>query len=345
MKKEKMSAYERITAALDGKKPDRVPALLFMRDWGTHAAGFTIAEVLENPKKYVYAQYRAFRDIGADVIWDLMGCHAESEAMGAVLKIVPGTLPSVIHFPIQDLEKDVRRLKPLDPGKDGRLPQMLQVVRDLKALVRDDVPVIGYVQGPFRHAAMLRETTRLLVDMKKNRAACEELLNIATESLTVYGSALVDAGADLIMVAEPYLGRNMMSKSMAEDVARYFTQLIHSLRKTGARVFLHLCGDFNDFFDVIRDMGMHGVSLDESNDLAMARKIMGPRICLIGNVSPSATLTFGTPEDVRKMSNAAIEAAGKNGAFILASGCLVPEKAPRRNLKALVRTAREYVYD
>jgi uroporphyrinogen decarboxylase len=344
MKAEKMSAYERVMTALDGGKPDRVPAFLFMRDWGIHAAGFTVAEVLDNPNKYVYAQYRALREVGADSIWDLMGFHAESEAMGSVLKISADALPSVADFAIKDLARDVPRLKPLDPHKDGRLPQMLKVVRNLKELVRNDVPVIGYVQGPFRHAAMLRETTKLLVEMKKNRAGCEELLNIATESLICYGSALVEAGADLIMIAEPYLGRDMMSKAMAVDLAKYFTRLTLSLRNTGARVFLHLCGDFNDMFDIIKDMGMHGVSLDESNDLARARKIMGPKVCLIGNVSPSATLSFGTSKQVRDESNAAIDAAGKDGAFILASGCLVPEVAPRENLQALIQAAMDYTY-
>ena len=169
MKKIEMTSYERIMTALEGGKPDRVPVLLFMRDWATKSAGFTFSEVLENPNKYVYAQYRALRDIGADVIWDLMGFHSESEAMGSLLKIPKDGLPSVAEFAVKDLSKDVENLRLPNPHKDGRLPQLLSVVRHLKALVRGEVPVIAYVQGPFRHAAMLRGTEKLLVEM---RMAC-----------------------------------------------------------------------------------------------------------------------------------------------------------------------------
>ena len=51
MKKIEMTSYERIMTALEGGKPDRVPVLLFMRDWATKSAGFTFSEVLENPNK------------------------------------------------------------------------------------------------------------------------------------------------------------------------------------------------------------------------------------------------------------------------------------------------------
>jgi uroporphyrinogen decarboxylase len=344
MGKTEMTSYERIMTALEGGKPDRVPVLLFMRDWGTKYAGFTFSEVLENPNKYVYAQYKALMEIGADVVWDLMGFHSESEAMGSVLKIPEDGLPSVAEFVVNDLAKDVEKLRLPNPYKDGRLPELLGVVRRLKDLVRNETPVIAYVQGPFRHAAMLRGTEKLLVEMRKSRDQCKELLNVATDSLILYGASLVHAGADLIMIAEPYLGRDMMSKDMAVDLAIYFTRLTKTLRKTGAKIFLHLCGDFNDMFDTIRDMGMHGVSLDEKNDLAKAREIMGPEICLIGNVNPSDTLVFGTPEKVIKESKESIKAAGKDGAFILASGCMIPELAPKENLEAMIQVAKESRY-
>jgi uroporphyrinogen decarboxylase len=344
MKDGEMTSYERIMTALEGGKPDRVPVLLFMRDWATKYSDFTFFEVLENPSKYVYAQYRALREVGADVIWDLMGFHSESEAMGSVLKIPQNGLPSITDFPVKDLAEDVAKLRLPNPGRDGRLPDLLNVVGHLKKLVQNEVPVIGYVQGPFRHAAMLRGTESLLKEFRKDKDKCHELLEIATDSLIIYGSALVNAGADLIMIAEPYLGRDVMPKSMAVDLAPYFTRLSKTLRKTGAKIFLHLCGDFNDMFDTIKEMGMHGVSLDEKNDLAKARQTMGKEICLIGNVNPSETLVFGTPEKVAAESKKSIEAAGKEGAFILASGCMVPEVAPKENLEAMVRVGKETTY-
>lgn len=339
-----MTSYDRIMTALDGGKPDRVPVIPFLRDWGIRYSGFTFAEILDNPSKYVHAQYRALRDIGADIIWDLMGIHAESEAMGSVLKIQENTPPSVEQFAINDLDKDLEKLRLPNPYKDGRLPQLLDVVRQMKALVRDEVPVVAYVQGPFRHAAMLRGSVNLLKEMLKAGEQCQQLLEIATDSLIIYGAALVDAGADIIMIAEPFMPKDMMSKRMAEDVEPHFRRLSKTLMRTGAKVFLHLCGDFGDRMDVIKKIGMHGVSLDEKNDLQKAREILGPHVCIIGNVNPTETLLSGTVESVIAESREAIELAGRDGAFILASGCLIPGNAPKENIEALVTAAKQSSY-
>lgn len=340
----RMTSYDRIMTSLEGGKPDRVPVIPFLRDWGIRYSGFTFAEILDNPSKYVHAQYRALRDIGADIIWDLMGIHAESEAMGSVLKIQENTPPSVEQFAINDLDKGLEKLRLPNPYKDGRLPQLLDVVRQMKALVRDEVPVVAYVQGPFRHAAMLRGSVNLLKEMLTAGEQCRQLLEIATDSLIIYGAALVDAGADIIMIAEPFMPKDMMSKKMAEDVEPHFRRLSKTLMRTGAKVFLHLCGDFGDRMDVIKKIGMHGVSLDEKNDLQKAREIIGSQVCIIGNVNPTGTLLSGTVESVITESREAIELAGRDGAFILASGCLIPGNAPRENLEALVTAAKQSSY-
>jgi uroporphyrinogen decarboxylase len=89
---------------------------------------------------------------------------------------------------------------------------------------------------------------------------------------------------------------------------------------------------------------MHGVSLDEKNDLQKAREILGPDVCIIGNVNPTGTLLSGTTDMVETESAKAIEKAGRDGAFILASGCLIPNNAPRENIEALVAAAKQSRY-
>jgi uroporphyrinogen decarboxylase len=339
-----MTSYERVTIALDAGKPDRVPVIPFMRDWGMNYAGFTWGEVLRNPNKYVYAQYKTLRDMGHDVLWDLMGAHSESEAMGSVLQIQETSPPSVKEFAVKDLRRDVDKLRLPNPNRDGRLPQLLKVVRSLKALGENEVPVIGYVQGPFRHAAMLRGHENLLMDMLDEPETCQKLLGIATDSLILYGASLIDAGADLIMIAEPYLSKDIMSKGMAEAVAPHFARLARTLRKLGTRVFVHLCGVYNDRFDTIKGMEVNGVSLDEKNDLVAAREMMGLGVCLIGNIAPAETLVNGTPAKVIRESNEIIEKVGKHGSFILASGCMIPKIAPKENIEALIQVAKENKY-
>jgi len=184
--------------ALHGGQPDRVPVVPIVREWCARQAGFRFCDILDSVEKYVYAQYACARHFGYDAVWDLLGIHAESEAMGSVLKVPDDMPPSVLEHPVKDYDKDLGKLRIPDPLRDGRLPFILEGTRRLKDLCRDQYPVIGYIQGPFRHASMLRGTEAVMRDVFKAPAKLEELLEIATESLIVYGQAVAEAGADIV---------------------------------------------------------------------------------------------------------------------------------------------------
>jgi len=84
------------------------------------------------------------------------------------------------------------------------------------------------------------------------------------------------------------------------------------------------------------------MSVDEKVNLEKAREVLGDRLCIFGNVSPSTTLCFGTPEDVDREAKACIDKAGNNGPFILGSGCIIPSLAKPENIAALVAAAEKY---
>ena len=52
----------------------------------------------------------------------------------------------------------------------------------------------------------------------------------------------------------------------------------------------------------------------------------------------------GTPEQVKQESLKCIEAAGKEGKFILSGGCEVPRDTPIANIKAMMDAGKAYTY-
>ena len=60
----------------------------------------------------------------------------------------------------------------------------------------------------------------------------------------------------------------------------------------------------------------------------------------MGNLDPVELLWRGTPGTVALAARRAIDDAGRNGGFILGSGCEVPTAAPRENLQAMIDAAR-----
>ena len=96
--------------------------------------------------------------------------------------------------------------------------------------------------------------------------------------------------------------------------------------------------------DAIPDTGIDILSADHAIDLAEARKIVGTKIALMGNVHPIDVLWNGNPELVKQESLKCIEAAGKEGKFILSGGCEVPRDTPIANIKAMMDAGKAYTY-
>lgn len=338
-----MNSYERVMAVIRGEQPDRVPVIPAVREWCIRQAGFTFGQAMESPEKYVFSQYYCAKEYKYDAVWDLFAIHAESEALGSRLKIAEDMPPSVIEPIIQDYSTDLRRLRLPNPYQDGRLPQVLTIIRRLKELCQGRIPVLGYCQAPFRHAAMLRGLEKVLRDTKKAPEPLKELLEISLTGLIHWGIALAEAGADIICISDPTVSQDVMSRdTWLEFGFPYLKRLVKALERTGKPLKLHVCGDTTDRLETFAEAGFDILSLDTKVDFEKAREKLGPGVCLMGNVCPNTTLLFGTPQDVEDVSKKVIRQAGLSGRFILSSGCMLSPDTPVENVHAMVTAAETY---
>lgn len=338
-----MTSYERIMTALEGGKPNRVPVMAIVRGWAARQVGFSISEIMENVEKHVFSQYYCARNFGYDAVLDLSGVHAEAEAMGCKIKYSENEIPAVVENVVRDYKTDLSKLKLIDPNKDGRLPLIIEGIRRLKSLCKNDIAVIAYLEAPFRLAAMLRGNN-IYRDILKKKNEIKELLEITFLNQLIYGAALVNAGADIIEVSDPTSSGDIISRDQWLEFGYIYTKrLINELKKTEIKLYLHICGDTSDRLDTFVELGIDGMSLDEKVDLGYAREVIGEKICIIGNVSPTH-LAYNSPDEIREESKNCIEKTGKSGNYILCSGCLVGIETPSENIKAMVDTARNYYY-
>jgi uroporphyrinogen-III decarboxylase len=74
--------------------------------------------------------------------------------------------------------------------------------------------------------------------------------------------------------------------------------------------------------------------------MSQAKKILGKKCCIQGNV-PSSMIVTGSPQEVKEYCRKLIEGCGKGGGFILASGS-VADNPKLENLQAMMAAIREY---
>lgn len=339
----KMTSYERIMTAFRGGETDRVPVMILVGYWAAEQVGFSIKEIMENVEKHVFSQYYCAMNYGYDAVFDLSGIHAESEAMGCRLKYDQNIPSSIEKNIVKDYKTDLSKLKIFNPNKDGRIPLILEGIKRLKSLCKNNIAVIGYLQAPFRLATTLRGNM-IYRDIIKNNDNLKKLLEITTYTQIIYGTALVHAGADIIDISDPTSSGDLISKKQWEELGfKCIKRVVKELKKTGVKIMLHICGDTSDRLDTFVKLGIDGMSLDQKVDLGYARKVMGKKICIIGNVNPT-NLAYNTPDEISEESRSCIEKAGKNGSFILCSGCGVGIGTPPENIKAMVKIAQDYYY-
>ena len=325
-----------------GEKPDRIPVLPIVREWACMQAGISFNDTMENAEKHVYSQYYAARAFGYDAVFDLSGIHAESEAMGSQIEYGKGLLPTIKAPAIKDYDEDLPKLKIPDPRKDGRLPLILDGIRRLKDLCGGEIPVIGYVQCPFRHACMLRGGEQWIRDIFKDKKNAKKLIEMASESLIVWAKAVVLAGADILCLADPFSSGSVIStRTLSEWSLPYMKRLCSVVKETGVKTYLHVCGDISDRLEMLASLETDILQIDSKVDLGLARETLGPDQLLMGNVDPSDPLALGTPEDVYRHSKRAIEKAGKGGRLLLSGGCMISGAVPAKNMEAMVRAAHE----
>ena len=71
-------------------------------------------------------------------------------------------------------------------------------------------------------------------------------------------------------------------------------------------------------------------------DLRQAKEVLGGKVCVAGNVSPTGVFLNGKPEEVLAEAKACVQTWGKGGGFILTLGCDFPKTVPLKNILALM---------
>lgn len=343
-----MTSRERLIAAVARKPTDVVPVAPFMLDLAANVAGVSIGEFATDGHVMAQAQLALHREIDQDVIFIGLDNYYIAAGFGCEIDIPDDEIPHLGRPAVESLE-DVYSLSIPDPQQDGRMPVMLEAIREVRAAVGDDVAIRTPGTGPFALASYFIGTQQFLVEVgmaeaelpEANAAAIHHALNLAADALIAFGKACWDAGSDLLHCGDSLASCDMISpRTYATWAFPYQTKVIEAWKAYGARTLLHICGNSSNVLQRYADTGADVVEIDHKVDLSYAKQEIGDRTALLGNVDTVSTLLLGSVEDVQQASLACIEKAWDGGAYMLGSGCMISRNTPVENVRAMVEVAR-----
>lgn len=348
-----MSSRERVLRAIDRQPTDVLPVAPFMLDLAAVVNNISIGEFVTNGKAMAEAQLALHREVNQDAIFVGSDNYYIAEGFGCQSDIPDDEIPH-LHLPAVEKLEDVYSLSVPNPLTDGRMPVMLEATRSVRKVVGDSIALRTPGTGPFALASYFIGTQNWLVEVglaeaglpEANPDAIHHALDLAADALIAFGKACVDAGSDILHCGDSLSSCDMISPQQYEKWAfPYQKKVIAAWKAYGARTLLHICGDSRKVLHLYAETGADIVEIDHKVDLAFAKKLIGDKTCLLGNVDTVSALFLGTPDMVREVSENCISKAAKGGAYMLGSGCMTPRNTPIENMQAMVDVARSHVND
>ena len=259
------------------------------------------------------------------------------DAMGLGLYFAEGEGPR-FERPLRD-ENAIAQLA--EPDLES-----LRYVFDAIALTRRElagrVPLIGFSGSPFTLACYMVEgggsdDFRLVKTMMYARPALlHRILAVNARSVASYLNAQIDAGAQAVMIFDTW-GGALAHDAFATFSLAYSREVIGALKREreGRRIPVVLFTKGGGLWlDAMADSGADALGVDWQTDLGAARRRVGDRVALQGNLDPMAL--FAPPAAIENEVERVLRSYGRGPGHVFNLGHGVSQHTPPDHVQALV---------
>ncbi|MBT8447714.1 MAG: uroporphyrinogen decarboxylase, partial [Gammaproteobacteria bacterium] len=208
------------------------------------------------------------------------------DAMGLGLTLEEGVGPRFTR-PVRE-PAQIEALGVPDPEDD--LGYVMEAIRQIKPAI--DVPLIGFCGSPWTVGTYMveggssRDFQRIKGLVYDAPAAAHMLLDKVTLASIDYLNAQIAAGADAVMVFDTW-GGSLAAAAYLEFSLQYMERIVAGVRaQHDVPVILFTKGG-GQWLEAIAATGCQALGVDWTCDIGAARKRVGDRVALQGNLDPA----------------------------------------------------------
>ncbi len=330
---------ELVQMALELKKPPRMPvALLGGGAWAVRHAGTTFAAIKDDPQKIADVFVRFCRLVDNPLLWTGSNfLNYPAHFLGAAIKDDSADYPALEGTVLKSLDE----LDQLSIPKVLRNPTMQSIIR-AHHRVADTVGKETFVMptqwAPFTLAARILGVEPVLMASIDDPDRLLRLVQFSTDLIWAVLEQILDhpdiPGTNF---SDPVASCDVISPAAFRRFsAPFLDQLCRRVKQKGKYCEIHICGNTTNLLSDILAIRPHAFSVENKVDLKNAKRVLGGKVCVVGNVSPTGPFLNGKPEEVIAEAKACLEAWGEEGGYILATGCDFSNPVPLENMLALM---------
>ncbi|MBI2567297.1 MAG: uroporphyrinogen decarboxylase [Candidatus Schekmanbacteria bacterium] len=311
-----ISKTERFLRACRRQPVDRAPVWM-MRQAGRYLAEYqairsrvSFIELCKSPDLAVEVSLQPLQLVGVEAVIMFSDILIPLEAMGAPIAFDDGgpriTEPLCSRGQVEAL---------VVPDPEERMPFCFETIRRLRAELGGEVPLIGFAGAPYTLASYLVEggSSKSYATIKAMLFSAPELAHALlaklADTIAAYLQAAVAAGAQVVQLFDTWAGE-LAPEDYREFAFPYQQRVFAQLDQARAPAVLYVNGSCG-ILEMMAETGASVLSIDWRTDLAEARRRVGQRVALQGNVDPAVLL--GTPEKIRAVTDETLRKGGSSG--------------------------------
>ncbi len=343
-KGDEMTSNERMEAFYSGKAYDRSPIMLFIVSNAGRYAGMTHREKRSCARNQAEAQLKAYERLGQDGLVVEYGLLGIGKACGSVTNDPEDSAPAIVKHRLSDISQ----VRELDLSMvERKNDPWSQLNYDAASIcvekVGKEVGVFATIPGPMTAAGSLIPVEKFLRSMRKQPEEAHKLLRFCTDAAKIVIREITASGCGPFL-SDPIASETLISAdTYRQFVAPYTKELMDYAKSLGLGMGYHVCGEANGILCDMVDTGCGTVSFDTQVDVETAKKLVGHKVPILGNIDVIDTLLHGTVESVEaEVKNQLRKGYDSEKGFIISVSCDIPISTPLENIDMIMKAGRKY---
>lgn len=265
------------------------------------------------------------------------------DAMGLGLYFSEGEGPK-FSKPLQT-QADVDKL--FIPDMAGELGYVTDAVSMIHKELDGRVPLIGFTGSPWTLATYMveggssKDFGKVKGMMYSQPKMMHQILDVLAKTIIEYLNAQIDAGAETVMIFDTW-GGALSTRDYKEYSLNYMQQIVDGLKreKDGKKIpVIMFTKGGSQWLEAQADIGVDALGLDWTIDIGEARKRVGDKVALQGNMDPC--VLYSTPERIREEVAMILESYGEGSGHVFNLGHGIHQHIDPENAGAFINAVHD----
>ena len=338
-----MNSKERLVKAVTFQAVDRVPVVPVTLTQGAKLLNLDLPTYQKNGEYIANGQLKLLELVEPDAVFGMPHVVEDLTPWGVPLTYHQNGSPTVGKMIIRNVE-DIKDLKVPDPTNSMETKETLKAINILAKKVGQHTAVIGGLIAPFSLPSMLMGTgafMRLLLEEdRKGDQYLKLLLHKCKQFVVSWAKKMVEAGADIIVMADGIASQTVISRRLFEN--HVLSLVKETIKEIPVPVVYEAVGSAQGIIDLIATTGAVVTILDYNDDLEECKKIAKGKIAIMGNFNNIEMLNWNAIKTQLEVKKAINKAADGYGYVVSSQGPEIPYNVPFEVIETMVNATKEF---